>query len=237
MRLTWLADVLRAAGLTVHEHDGWQSRGKELRAVEAIVCHHTASGPRTSDAANVRILTHGRSDLPGPLAQLGLRRDGSFDVIAAGKCNHNGYGTHGNQTIGIEAYNDGVGEPWPKVQADAYQRACAAIADRLSLPTSRVLGHKETDPKRKIDPAGIDMDGFRAGVAALRANPNAGPPAPPSEEDTFMAGLTEQQQVEMYGWLKRLVGDKDKDGKTWADRIGEHTNATRAAVGRIEKKV
>lgn len=219
MRLTWLADVLRAAGLTVHEHDGWQSRGRDLRSVDCVVCHHTASGPRTSDAANVRILTHGRPDLPGPLSQLGLRRDGSLDLIAAGKCNHNGYGTWGNQAIGIEAYNDGVGEPWPTVQVDAYQRACAAIAERLSLPTSRVLGHKETDPRRKIDPAGIDMDGFRAGVASLRANPNEPTPDP---KDWLMA-LTDEQQMELYGWVKGLheevVEPKDGDGKSRMDRI------------------
>lgn len=29
MRLTWLADVLRAAGVQVVEVDGWRTRGRE----------------------------------------------------------------------------------------------------------------------------------------------------------------------------------------------------------------
>jgi len=63
-----------------------------------------------------RILRDGRRDLPGPLAQLGLRRDGTFVTVAGGRANHNGYGRWGNNSIGVEAYNDGVGEPWPTAQ-------------------------------------------------------------------------------------------------------------------------
>ena len=165
MRLTWLADVLRAARLTVVEHDGWQQRGADLLHVEGVVCHHTASKPTASDAAVCRILISGRSDLPGPLSQLGLARDGTVHVIAAGKANHNGHGEWGNQSVGIEAFNDGVGEPWPQRQLDAYVAACAAICRKAGWPAAKVKAHRETDPTRKVDPRGIDMGAFRVNVA------------------------------------------------------------------------
>lgn len=49
MRLTWLADVLRAAGLPVHEMDGWRTRGIDRFDPIGVVLHHTATGPATAD--------------------------------------------------------------------------------------------------------------------------------------------------------------------------------------------
>ena len=169
MMLTWIPDVLRAAGLVVVEYDGWATRTTRATGlvVKGVVCHHTATGPNTSNTAVARLLANGRSDLKGPLSQLGLDRDGHFWMIAAGRCNHNGYGTWGNDSIGIEAVNDGVGEPWPAAQLDAYQRGCAALLAHEGLTIAECRGHKETDPGRKIDPRGIDMDAFRARVAEL----------------------------------------------------------------------
>lgn len=171
MRLPWLADVLRDAGLDVYEVPGWQDRGDDLVRVDGLVWHHTASSPRTSDTAMAAILRDGRRDLAGPLSQLGLERDATFVVVAAGKANHNGYGEWGNQAVGIEAYNDGVGEPWSAAQIDAYERGSAAILRRLRFPVSRMKGHRETDPDRKIDPAGIDMDQARQRVDTLLSAP------------------------------------------------------------------
>ena len=167
MRLTWLPEVLAAAHLNVVLHDGWRDRGADLLHVEGVVCHHTATSIAASDAAVVRILANGRSDLAGPLCQLGLARDGTVHVIAAGKGNHNGHGQWGNQSVGLEAFNDGVGEPWPQRQLDAYVAVCAALCRKAGWPASKVLGHKETDPTRKVDPRGIDMNAFRARVDAL----------------------------------------------------------------------
>ena len=69
--------------------------------------------------------------------------------------------------VGIEAENDGVGEPWPSIQLVAMVRATAAVLDLLGQPRSNVWGHREYTP-RKIDPAGITMAQFRADVAAAR---------------------------------------------------------------------
>lgn len=177
MRATWLAQVLRDAGCKVYEVPGWQARGKELTTIEGVVWHHTATGPSWTNRRVQDLLVDGRSDLAGPLAQLGLERDGTFVVVAAGRANHNGYGTWGNQAIGIEAYNSGTGDAWPAVQVDAFDRGTAAILAHIGRGADRCKGHKETDPNRKIDPAGIDMNQARQRVAHLITY------RPPSEDD------------------------------------------------------
>ena len=97
MRLLWLADCLRGAGLEVQEVDGWRSRGAELPGLCSVVIgHHTATPltPRNAgrDIPTLDLLVRGRSDLPGPLCQLGLGRSGTYYVIASGKANHAGRG-------------------------------------------------------------------------------------------------------------------------------------------------
>ncbi|MBL8893862.1 MAG: N-acetylmuramoyl-L-alanine amidase [Rhizobiales bacterium] len=170
--LTWLPDVLRNAGLKVAEQPGWASRGRgEMQTVQGIVCHHTATASQ-ANMPTLRMLTDGRSDLPGPLAQLGLARDGTYYVIAAGIANHAGSGRWkgfgGNSRfIGIEAENAGTAaDPWPDVQMDSYRRGVAAILKRLGLGADRCCGHKEYAPDRKVDPL-FDMNLFRREVAAI----------------------------------------------------------------------
>ena len=88
--LTWLPAVLKGAGLKVALVDGWESRGRgEVGPISGVICHHTA-GSRVGNMPSLNTLIHGRSDLPGPLAQLGLGRDGTYYVIAAGRSNHAG---------------------------------------------------------------------------------------------------------------------------------------------------
>jgi hypothetical protein len=168
VRVPWLADVLRAAGVDVYELPGWKGRGAELAAGSAgrIVVHHTATPPTMLDGTLDRILRDGRSDLPGPLAQAGPKRSGSITLVADGKANHNGYGTWRNDALGWELANDGRGEPYSDRIVNASLRSVAAVLLRLGRPADRsaLLGHKETDPGRKIDPVGINMDTFRANV-------------------------------------------------------------------------
>src|SRR4051812_40297745 len=91
--LTWMPAVLRAANLRVAEVEGWETRGiGDVRDVAGVICHHTA-GPRQGNMPSLRTLVDGRSDLTGPLSQLGLGRDGTFYVIAAGRCHHAGAGS------------------------------------------------------------------------------------------------------------------------------------------------
>lgn len=201
-RATWLADVLRADGLHVIELEGWQGRGRDDIDPQAVICHHTATGPGWSDESVVRLLRDGRPDLKGPLSQLGLRRDGTFDLIAAGRANHNGYGKYGNDSIGIEAYNDGQGERWPAEQIDAFERGSAAILRHLGLPVSRCIGHKESDPTRKIDPHGVDMGAFRETVARhVTADPQEDEMTP--EQEAMLKNL--------HNWTAALCGIQQLD--------------------------
>lgn len=169
MMLTDLADVLRAAGLKVQEVDGWKTRGHGgMSDVEAIVCHHTA-GPKAGNYPSLGVVRDGRSDLAGPLAQLGLARDGTWLVIAAGLCWHAGVvfeAWQGNpHAIGVEAEGTGT-DPWPDVQYDSYVAGVRALKDHYGVPLSHVLGHKEVAKPlgRKNDP-NFDMNNFRAAVA------------------------------------------------------------------------
>lgn len=189
--LTWLPDVLKAAGLKVAETNGWQNRGRrEMGEVKGVLCHHTATNIRTSNMPTLNTLINGREGLPGPLAQLGLGRDGTYYIVAAGLCNHAGAGmwqgiTTGNTNfIGIEAENSGLpDDTWPAVQLDAYYRGVAAILKHIGRGASFCAGHKEFAlPKgRKTDPD-LDMDDFRAKVAAFMNGTAATPVLIPTIE-------------------------------------------------------
>jgi len=182
--------VLKGAGLKVALVPGWETRGREVGPIVGVICHHTV-GPRSGNMPSLNTLINGRPDLPGPLAQLGLGRDGTYFVIAAGKANHAGVGswmgfTTGNTSfIGIEAENTGVAndQPWPEVQMDAYRRGVAAILRRVNRRAEFCAGHKEyaLPNGRKPDPT-FDMAAFRLSVAAI-LNGTAPPPTliPPAE--------------------------------------------------------
>lgn len=168
--LTWLADVLRGAGLKVVERPGWKTRGNgKMGTAKGVLCHHTGAGSRDG---LLNLIERGRADLAGPLSQLFLDTDGTYYVIAAGRCNHAGRGnwqgvTNGNtQLIGIEACNAGDGKDvWEEEQLDAYVIGVAAILTRIGADSVMVAGHKEYAlPRgRKIDPT-FDMVEFRQDV-------------------------------------------------------------------------
>jgi hypothetical protein len=204
--LLWLADVLRDAGLNVIEYPGWKTRGKANIEPLGVIWHHTATPRSASDAAVRKLLAGGRTDLAGPLCHLGLERDGVYVVIAAGRANHAGYGEPwGNDSIGIEAYNEGTGEPWPPAQVDAYRRGTAAICAHLALGVDRVRAHREVDPGRKVDPVGLDMRHERAEVQKILT-----PPKPPPEDDDMPLTPTEIGAIAKAVWDRKVhfLGDE-----------------------------
>lgn len=173
-RQLWVADRCREFGLKVVEVAGWQTRGRESFSPVGVMCHHTADGP--GEIPSLRILVNGRSDLPGPLCQVGLGRSGTCYIVASGVANHGGRGewngVSGNSKFfGIEAENrGGAGDPWPLEQLHAYHVLCAALITGPGVggDFGMVCGHKEYAlPKgRKPDPHTLDMDVFRAAVRA-----------------------------------------------------------------------
>jgi hypothetical protein len=192
--LTWLPKVLRAAGLTVVEIDGWQTRGHgDMGVIQGALLHHTAERIDSDTKPVLKILTEGRAASPGvkslygPLCHLALGQDGIYYVIAAGLAYHAGPGSwHGvidgnKHFIGIEAENNGIGETWPEIQLDAFARGSAAIAVYCDFGVIMVAGHKEyaLPLGRKIDP-NFDMNAFRLRVykymIAPRVTPIAIPP-------------------------------------------------------------
>jgi hypothetical protein len=183
--LTWLRQVLLDAGLRVAEQPGWIDRGHgDIGPIKGVICHHTA-GPATGNMPSLGVVTNGRPDLSGPLAQICLGRDGTFYIVAAGKCYHAGAGswrgiTTGNTNfIGIEAENTGLAsDPWPHAQMVAYQHGVAAILRYAGADVGMCCGHKEYAlPKGRKDDPSFDMDQFRTDVAKVMSGQSA-PPAP-----------------------------------------------------------
>jgi peptidoglycan hydrolase-like protein with peptidoglycan-binding domain len=195
--LIWLPQVLKDAGLKVAPVDGWENRGRgDFGPTLGVLCHHTA-GPRNGNMPSLSTLIQGRSDLPGPLAQLGLGRDGTYYVIAAGRCNHAGIGswkgvTTGNTDfIGIEAENTGLSNdsPWPEIQMDAYCRGVAAILIHTGRAVEFCAGHKEYAlPAGRKDDPDFDMVAFRAAVAAIMGGETPAPVLIPSVEPPKLPG-------------------------------------------------
>jgi hypothetical protein len=196
VEIIWAATAdLEAAGYKVSYVDDWDIRGRPgTFAPQGLVCHHTATSRRAAgDYPSLGIVTDGRPDLPGPLAQFGLGRSGRVYVVAGGKANHAGPGgwreLAGNATVwGIEAENDGIGEPWPAEQIDAYLSLAAALARHTGFGPEMVCAHREWTPE-KIDPAGIDMPWFRDRVAERLAGAPP-PPDPPPEDDMAKSAYT-----------------------------------------------
>lgn len=173
MTITWLADVLRNAGLEVVEHTGWKTYYKTGTWDPTFgIAHATAAPKSQSDDVQVSIVRNGREGLTGPIANACVDRRGRWHVISAGKCNTTIAGTAGpyngkgnTNALGIEACNDNVNEPWPEVQYAAYVVGWGAICKKLGWDASHVRGHKEHTPGHKTDPT-LNMANFRSDIAA-----------------------------------------------------------------------
>lgn len=190
MFLTDLADKLRAyrardgSGLTVVEVPGWQTRTYSASGMAGnvgVMHHHTATAESAfarSDCPTLSLLTHGRSDLPGPLCNLAFGRSGTVYVVAAGQANHAGRGSIGGAyenlgnfyTIGIEAESSGVRNDWTEAQRRVWPHLAAALDLAYSGGgTYYQVGHKEYSYDGKIDPAFIEMDDLRNDVNDILA--------------------------------------------------------------------
>jgi hypothetical protein len=226
--LTWLPEVLEAAGLKVAEVPGWRTRGRgEMSRIRGIMCHHTAGAsanhgvmPSLHSLVNGRPAGPGCSALAGPLSQLGLARDGTWYVIAAGRANHAGGGrwqeiaTGNSSFIGVEAENTGKSsDPWPPVQLDAYKRGVAAMLKHVGASAAMCCGHKEfaLPPGRKPDP-NFDMVGFRAEVAAIMGGDAVVRPPIPAADASQRPTLRRGARGELVKTLQAKLG-VNADGK------------------------
>lgn len=232
--LTWLPDILKEAGLKVALVDGWESRGRgDVGTISGVICHHTA-GPKIGNMPSLNTLINGRSDLAGPLSQLGLGRDGTYYVIAAGRCNHAGPGrwqeiTSGNTSfIGIEGENTGnADDAWPPIQMDAYRRGAAAILKRVGRGAEFCAGHKEyaLPIGRKSDPR-FDMDAFRSSITEILNGTAPAPQLIPAAEPPAQQGGGPGRPTLRRGATGDLVKEIQTKVGVGADgNFGPHTEA------------
>lgn len=185
--LTDLDKVLRDAGLKVVEVPRWKTnqRPPSTGRFDPIgnLWHHTGgkdTNPQslTDDYAYAKWLADiGRSDLPAPLCQVSIGRDGTAYLCASGRGNHAGKAKKagpvpagdGNRLyLGWECQNTGT-EGWPEKQYEAMVRAAAATSRHYGWSGEANRAHKETSLTGKWDPGGLDMKRFRADVAARMA--------------------------------------------------------------------
>ena len=242
--LTWMPAVLLEAGLKVAEVPGWQGRGRaEMGSVFGVLVHHTA-GPRDGNMPSLDTLIKGRSDLSGPLAQLGLGRDGTWYVIAAGRANHAGEGAWkgvvaGNSHfIGIECENTGRNDdlPWPPVQMLALRQGIAALLRHCGRDADWCAGHKEyaLPAGRKPDPL-FDMATLRREVAdAMAAGLPPLPQIPATEPSAALLPGAQARPTLRRGnggaWVQRL-----QQALGIAPDDGEFGPITESAVRRFQR--
>lgn len=236
MKMSDIVAHLREWGLKVQLKPGYRDRGRPYAfKPRAVICHHTASGSLSGNFASESIVTSGRSDLPGPLCQFLLARDGTVKVIALGYANHAGEGgphagipaNLGNSyAYGIEAENNGIGERWNTAQLNAYYRLCAALLDYMDIEdVNRVFGHKEWT-SRKIDPAGINMAHFRKEVKKAL---DQGPSVVTVSLSRIQPGKTNNDIMRVKRRLKKRGYFKGTVNRVWTEELktayAEHQKA------------
>lgn len=189
-----LPALLRAAGLTVVEVDGWEDRGRPgLFAKVGVLNHHTGASARGwSHAKELQyarwMFSTGRSDLPAPLCQIALGRSGRVYIGAAGRANHAGKakasgsvgaGDGNSLYIGIEWMLSGT-EVIPAEMRQAGVLLNAVLSEKVTgHSVETISAHYQTSITGKWDigdPNGVDFKGtrvmdmtkFRAAVKAAR---------------------------------------------------------------------
>ncbi|MCI2421465.1 N-acetylmuramoyl-L-alanine amidase [Saccharopolyspora sp. K220] len=212
--LVWLADVLRAAGLTVVETDGWRDRTATSGSQPApvgVLEHHTATpASYENPAPSVQLCIDGRPDLAGPLCHAVIGFDGVLHLIAAGRANHAGKakasgpnpeGDGNTLYVGFEWDYQGVDQGPSPEQYSAALRATTAVLNHLGRPMDAARGHKETSVTGKIDPGHVDMDQFRAELGKKEQEDDMTP-----EQDAILRRLEHEllgprgPQGEIQGW-------------------------------------
>lgn len=178
--LVWLANELKAEGLTVTEHSGWKTRSDPRNVYNGelvpvgVIDHHTAGSSILTNYPEPPYWTDTRLETA---CNITIRPDGTLSVLNAGIAYDSGLGSRKvydavrldkplpplaglvsdmNGTlhfIDIEVQHRGDGGPIDPRQYDTLIRTNAVICDHYGWdPTTRVIGHREWAPDRKIDP-------------------------------------------------------------------------------------
>lgn len=183
---------LRKFGVPFHVNPGWENHNRNghgpFSDLNGVMIHHT--GDDAKDDLDFRVLWNGRSDLPGPLCHVGIRDNGTVELIGNGRANHAGMGD--GRVLGRVIAEDYANAPPPPVKDNVDGNArfygaelmysgshaptqaqlqsailwAAALCDFHGWNEKSVIGHKEWT-RRKIDPGNVAMSAFRARVKAV----------------------------------------------------------------------
>ena len=197
-----------------------------MNSFNFLIVHHTASA--NNDASGIGPVTRGVSGLPGPLAQLCLKRNGDPHIIAQGVCWHAGYGAAmwgapagmGNYySIGIEGIDSGR-NTWTPEQRAMYPRVVAALLKYAGLPSDRWIFHRDYNKRDgKIDPVGFDWTWFRDEVN--RHYNSIGTPPPPKKTDI-------QLKRESTPWLGNKIIEAEEN--VCPDGIGRYAHYENGSI-------
>lgn len=212
MRVLELPDMLRKYNVEPVLVAGWQTRGHEFPTRPDGALRHWTAGSTRLGIPSLNILTHGRSDLPGPLCAVGQERapsdrDDRAYVVASGKANHAGdglwNGIRGNyKLLGLEIEWAGPTETFSSRRRDVSERIMAALLDCCAGTSSAdAAEHREyaLPPGRKID-TNLSGHDLRRRLAILRTP--APPPTEPElideEAPVFLAKKTGTAEVFLF---------------------------------------
>lgn len=220
-----LLRALRAEGVPVREHTGWETSNRNHRGnwgpVHGVMLHHTAG------IDSLALCRDGHASLPGPLCIGLVAKDGTVHIVGYGRTNHAGSGSaavleaviaertlpppgpdavDGNARFyGFEIENLGNRrDPYPGAQLDAVERLSAAVCRVHGWNAASVIGHKEWT-RRKIDPS-FSMAGMRSRIAKrLGGAPAAEPRYAPYPGAAFFVLGRRSPLITAVG--KRLVAE------------------------------
>jgi N-acetylmuramoyl-L-alanine amidase len=241
----WLNDCVpvlqKKLGSKFKLYDGYSTRSRSSGGFDricGIVMHHDADSTSGSDDS-VLDYEYKNSD-DRPIGNFHVQRDGDIWIGAAGASNHAGKGgpvtTSGGTVpqdagnkflIGIEASNNGVGEPWSNTIMDSYLQLVTELCIFYHLnPMTDIYAHwtwcQPSCPGRKIDPAGPtpkypkfggssgankwNMDEVRKEVnARISTTPSPEPePTPPPTGGDWMADLPTIKKGDTGPYVKRM---------------------------------
>ena len=214
-----LIDRFHAAGLTVVEMPGWETRGETDGpfTIKGILLHHDGEGLHNDNVPNYM----SQNGVNG--AQVWIKYTGEIYILAAGRKWHAGLGgpwngipqDSGNSyLVGIETdHTDN--QPWYPEQLHTINVAGACIVREYGIDIPNwCCGHKEYTgpqsdcPGRKNDPESFDLNAWRAAIASSPT---------PLPVDTFTAA--EVAEINAYLDAKFAVVAASKTVQYGAGRL------------------
>lgn len=228
---------LTKAGLRVESVPGWRTRGRPgAFAPRGVLWHHTGGAADGLEYARWMALT-GRPDLPAPLCQLSIGRDGTVYVLAAGRANHGGKARaagpmpegDGNALyVGVECHNTGS-EGWRPSQRDAMVKVAAVLSEILGCGADHHRGHVETSTTGKWDPGALDLDEFRADIHAELNKPKS----LPKRIQTASAEIT--REIKRIRAAREVAKRRGEKRVKYTEAI-RHLRAARKAARGVPKR-